>query len=304
MMKKFSLLASLVLCLATPRARAITSPDLVMGYFQVTVSNALYAVTNNNDSPDKKAVSTLKRALATIEKTATTNVAADTKTLSTLATSISHSSVSNLLGDDLVDTVAFFYNWELGHANSSSNDLNSAFSSGTKTAAGRNLSQAFKFLSGDASNLPKLAKAVSNASKKLVVADKLVEKALNIPPPPAKVSVSITGALKTSFSSKGADIQPLSPGIFRIIGSIGTKTVDFQIFGVTDGTHDVAVTDGTVSAFVGHGVVLFNDATGTANVTYNSTTHTMFGTFTFTATGTGGTSGSVTVTGSFNGTSD
>jgi len=164
-----------------------------------------------------------------------------------------------------------------------------------------NLSLVYKLLQDPSDNWPAVAKAISSASKKLAQADKLVDKALVVPAPPAQVTVSVTGALKTSFKAKGADIQPLAVGNFRVIGSAGTKTVDFRIDNVTDGTHEVAVTDGTVTAFVGGGVKLFNDATGTAVVTYNSATHAMFGTFIFTATGTGGTSGTVTVTGEFNG---
>ncbi len=309
-MKKIYCLALLVLTFATPNLRAITNPATEMEAFRAAVSDALYNATNGILAPDKKAVAALKKAIATIDKTVVTNISADTKTLSTLIGALARSSVSNDLSGAMNNVMEYFFFLAEDNAYASSNRLNNAFPSGTRTAAARNIALVYTLLNFQTDNYPAIAKAISTATKKLAVADKLVNKSLAVQAPPAQISGKTAGAVSKSFKTFGAVILAYPNNVFIVNGAANPSThgfiqVAFTLGGVPPGTSTVPVTFyDFVIAQLGPGGRSFVKASrpdGTAQVTYNPATKSMFGTFTFTAEDEDDASAVITVTGSFNG---
>lgn len=313
-MKRLYLLLTLALCLFSQRLLAIPDPATQMGFFRSTLSNALFNVENGGD-PDKKAVSALTKAIALIDKTDLSNVAADTKILSSIATSISRTSVSNMIGDDVINTINYFYSLELSHANGSSNQLNGAFPSGPRTAAGRNLVSVYRYLTGDDSNVPAWAKAIANASKKLIVVDKLVEKALDVPPPASSMQVKVTG--DDSVSLKLAGVKPtgtvvaaaFAANAVEVVGTsiitrppFGQKSVHLSFSNLVPGQNNYTFNTSCNGIYANNtvGGNAYSSSSGTATVQFNPASHAISGEFSFVAIGGGG--AQVTVTGTFSGT--
>lgn len=311
----------------SPAHAVVVNPETQMLSFRAAVSNVLFVATNGVASPDKKVVTALKKALGSIDKTAFTNVPADTKTLSTVVGSLSRSAASNDLNTAFTDVLNYFYFLALDHAENSSNQLAGAFPSGTKTAAGRTLAQVYGYLDDPATNVSLWAKAIANASKKLIVVDKLVDKALDAPAPPNGFTAKITASNEGSFSYKPIvqSVQAAYDSTTKILnitstevkisgglsGTVQTRGIGFLLNVPGDGTYTYNLaTDPNVLAYyqvtrtkVTGGAPLYaevyEDNSGTLVIKMNTSTKTVSGTFNFSGPGSNDSSRSVTAEGSF-----
>jgi hypothetical protein len=260
-------------------------------------------VASNDVVANKKLIKTLSGALKLIDKTKT-NYVGGSKSLGSLARTLNRTTVSNEFHDVLQATADTYVSELLDEEGALADRLAPTYPSGSRTAAQRQLDLMLAAIQGANTNdsVVTAARFLSIASKKQIVAAKLVTKAENAPPPPAGVTASITGALRRSFKSFTAVITNPGGGTSIIVNSAtkpsasGLDSLAFSLTGVTDGTHTVNL-EGEYSQVRVGGRAFTGD--GTATVTFNSTTKVIFGTFSFIGSDD---DGSVTVSGSFSGT--
>jgi len=300
-MKKL-ILTAVLLCTALQPARAISTLPFLDQLRNEVVNQQVIA--SNDVVANKQLLASLKKALTTIDKTKPDYVSG-TKALGTLANNLNRTSVSNAFAADFDNIVNTYVGSLMNAAGNLTTALGSTFPSGPHTAALNNLDQLLAALQvADTNNSIILAaKALSLAAKKLVVTQKLVTKAQAVPAPPAQITANVSGALNTSIKTQGAAVTGV-PAQFNLLGASGSasgqKTIQFSLQNVTEGTHVVNVIDGHFLITSTHPAI-YTGGTGTATVTYNSATHSLYGSFTFNATGDQGSTGTVTVAGSFNG---
>lgn len=320
-MKKITSFAMLVLMLAAPSLQAnITNPATEMASFRAAISSSLFLATNGITAPDKKVVATLKKAIASIDKTAVTNISADAKTLSTVVGALSRSAVSNELSGSISNVLDYFFSLAGDGAYDSSNRLNNAFASGTKTAAARNIALIYSLLNISPDNYPAFAKAISTATKKLLSVDKLVTKALNVPPPPngftAKISATDEGtftykpivqSVQATYSSVTKTLNVTSTLIKASRSGSQTRSVGFLMLVPGDGTFTLDIASMICYYSTSEGPFSnptqfsegYEDNTGTMLLNLNTTTKKVSGSFNFSGHGSNVPSRTATVEGSF-----
>jgi hypothetical protein len=302
-MKHLLLTFVLLSAALVPSVHAVSGPPF-FGTLRTEVINQ-QVIASNATVPDKKLLSALKKALTTIDKTKTDDYVAGTKSLGVLLKTLNHTSVSNAFAGVFDNVVDVYLSALMNAEDALADRLAGTFPSGPHTAAQNNLDQLLAALQAATTDadLVAAAKALSLASKKLVVAAKLTDKAEDVPPPPAQIIADVAGAINISIKTQGAVITG-TPLQFNLLGGSGSasgqKTITFSLQNVSEGTHMVNLVSG---AFIitSASPATYSDGTGTATVTYNSANHSLFGTFTFTASGASGSTGTVTVSGSFNG---
>ena len=272
------------------------------------VLNQLTLATNGVPEPDKQLVSTLQKALATIDKTQPT-YAAGAKALGKVGKGLNGTGVSNAFFAVFQSTVLDYVSALTGEEDTLAARLAATFPSKSKTSGQLALERLLAALQGANATDDIVAAAgfLRTAAKEFGTATKLTIKAEDAPPPPANITANITGATTLSINTQGAGVTAGSPGNFALLGAQailnppGQRGISFSLSGVTEGTHTVALSNGTITIQSGFSASAYTEGTGTGDVTLNSAARSIFGTFTFTANGSGGTVGTVTVTGSFTG---
>jgi hypothetical protein len=139
----------------------------------------------------------------------------------------------------------------------------------------------------------------------IVRAEAAIARAENAPAPPASITARITGSMKTTIKTQGAGIVAGDGLVLNGAQAMGAgfKQINLVCLAVPEGTHTVNVQNGSINTLQFPGIAVnFGNGVGTATVTRNNANRTAFGTFTFTATGVSGTTGTITVTGEFTGT--
>lgn len=302
-MKRIVALIILTFAVAVPSARAINALPFFGDLRNQVVAQQVLG--SNDVVANKKLLASLKKALKTIDKTKPTYVAG-AKSLGMLAKTLNRTSVSNAFVGDFEATLEDYLAALMGEENSLSTRLASAFPSKSHTSALTALDLLDEALirAAGTNDIIAAAKFLSTAAKDLGKAAKLTDKAEDAPAPAAQVDADISGALNTSIKTQGAAVTGV-PSQFNLLGGTGSptnmKTIQFGLQNVMEGTHIVAVINGNFN-ITSSQPAIYSNGSGTATVTYNSASHSLYGTFTFIATGTGPSSGTVTVSGSFSGT--
>ena len=276
------LLLTLVLCSAAfvGQARAGLTPPY-FGGLRVEVTNQL-AIASNAPTLDRKLITALRRALTLIDKANPTNLVSDTKTLTTLTTTLNKSSLSNLFDAELQTVVDIYRNVLLSNELSLSNRLAATFPSGPHTAAQNNLNQMLAALVTAGSSLDSgaAARALSLAAKKGVVAAKLTTKAENAPPPGNVVAAKVNGA---NFRSAARTTEATyEPAINRVqfTGVAGTKALTVFII-TTPGTSTHFFTTSAIYSSGTQGQAV--SSSGTITITLDTARKVISGTFSFEA---------------------
>jgi hypothetical protein len=307
-MKCLLLTLALFAAIFVPSERAAAA----LPYFETVraqVLSQLDLATNGVAEPDKKLVSALQKALTAIDKTKP-DYASGAKSLGKLAKALNRTSVSNVFAPVFESTVADYVGALMGEEDALAARLAATFPSKSRTSAELALVRLLAAL--DSANATDdiilAAKALGTAAKEFGAATKFTVQAEDVPPPPASITANVTGATTVSINTQGAGVTAGAPGNFALLGAQaiinppGQRGISFSLSGVTEGTHAATLSNGTITIQSGFSASAYTGGTGTANVTLNSAARSLFGTFTFTANGSGGTVGTVTVTGSFTGT--
>ena len=304
-MKPIALTVILFSTALAPHARAATFP-----YLEPIRNEILnqQVILSNAPTLDKKLATAMRAALTKIDKTSPTNLIIAAKTLSSIANTLSRSSLSNDFGPLLNSSVGSFLLTMYGGAVTASNRLAATFPSGPHTAAQNKLTQFIaQIASADANpNLIAATKSVSQAANSFRVVDALITKAENVKPPPAGIAFDVTGAVShSSVKTVGAAIVAYPNNFFIVNGAAkpsihGFLQIAFTLAGVPAGTSTVNITGGDFSE-VSVGGRAFTGGLGTALVTYNPANESMFGSFNFTAHDQNNAAAVITVTGSFTG---
>jgi len=307
-MKCLLLALALFSSILIPSARAAALP-----YFETLraqVLSQLDLATNGVEVPDKKLVSSLQKALTSIDKTQP-DYASGAKALGKLAKALNRTSVSNVFAPVFESTVADYVGALMGEEDTLANRLAGTFPSKSKTAAESALIQLLNALDGANTNddVVLAAKFLSTAAKNLSTAAKNVEKAEDAPAPPSQFNATINGAVLGNFNftpSPAPAVAVRNVGIVAITGVnikltgsgldtvVTTRTLVLNV-PILDGTHvyGVAPSGGNVANViytVAQGSAggptsgdAYNATSGTVTVTMNTAARTAVGTFNFSA---------------------
>ena len=262
------------------------------------ITNQL-TIASNTVPVDKKLITSLKSALSKLNKPGTASLVGDTKLLSTLAPAFNKTSLSNsfyLLFNGAADNYLALL---LANAGSSSTALGATYPSSSRTAAQKKLEALFASLvnAGNALDLKTITRLLSSASTALVITDKLIDKAEGVAAPAsstrATMTVTVSGSRPStsSFKSLLVGAQSTTPGTFLIIANGGASGAISLVFsGLHSGVNDVSLTGGLGGVANGAVAVRYfpspaaaaDASSGSAQVTWNPATRTIYGTFSFT----------------------
>lgn len=270
------------------------------------ITNQL-TIASNAPALDKKLVASLRKSLTLIDKPGKTNAANDLKILGLIAKTLNRTTVSNEFDAEFTAAVNAYFNELSAAAESSAERLDATYPGRLREVATKALQKVLDGLEDGVSltDLVAQAKLLSKAAAAIVRADLAIARAENAPAPPASIVAQVTGSLRTSIKTQGAGIVAGDGLVINGAQSAGTtvRQINFVCLAVPEGTSTVNLNGGNVNVLKFPGVAItYGNGTGTATVTRNNVNGTAFGTFTFTATGVSGTTGSITVTGEFSGT--
>jgi len=311
-MKKFALVLSLSLGLLTQRSHANTTPGAVLEPLKTSVSNELVAATNTAE-PDKKLVSALNKSITFLDRATDSDLAADLKLFSQVSASLGKVDGSDNLDASVSNVFEAYLEFVWTATVGSSNRLQNAFASKTRTSAEKNIALVFRYLT-DANGLQDMvaaAKLLSKAGTKWAVADALVERALDAPAPKAGFTAQVTGAVSTTVKPDAVVANELSAGNVYIIATdvllkapYGQRVVTLTMLNLVAGNNTLTIGIGGVDAGFANNIAggdAYGADSGTITVNYNPASHSVSGTFSFTGAGGNAPGTSVTVTGSFSG---
>ncbi len=293
-----------------PSAHAVDS----LPYFSTLRAQVLSQLNlaTNVAEPDKKLVSALNKALATIDKTQPT-YAAGAKALGVVAKGVNRSSVSNAFVAVFQSTISDYVSALTGDEATLAGRLAATFPSKSKTSGELALERLLAALQGAnaTDDIIAAAKLLGTAAKELGTAGKLTVKAEVTPAPPANVTAMVTGASNFKYDSMLAAAVSFSSGSGLINSAqallkspYGQRGVLISFIGVnagpntlTIGSHNSGLCELLVTEAYGNGFASSYESTGgTINVTYNPATKSLVGTFTATCIDGANT---ITITGSF-----
>ncbi|HET9802745.1 MAG TPA: hypothetical protein VFP96_05890, partial [Candidatus Acidoferrum sp.] len=228
----------------------------------------------------------------------TGSLATAAKTLSSVASTLSKSSLSNTFGP-LLDSVANGFVDSLRIAgNDASNRLATTFPSGPHTAAEKKLAQLFgQIASADGSaNMVAATKLISQAAKTSLVVEKLVAKAEDVPPPPSHLQAKIIANGKaSSYNALQVAVVPGAPGYFVINSGSGSGNIAIGLNNLSSGANDLDIAGGNLGIEVSRFLPLppvagaaRNDTAGSSgsmHVIWDPVARTLVGTFSVIAIG-------------------
>jgi hypothetical protein len=298
------LLLTFALCSAilTPSARAVDSLPY-FGSLRAEVLNQLNLATNVVE-PDKKLVSALRKALTAIDKTKP-DYASGSKSLGKIASGLNRTSVSNVFAPVFQSTVADYVGALTGEEDELADRLATTFPSKSRTSAELALERLLAALqSANATDdIILAAKALAAAAKEFGTATKLTVKAEATRAGDDIVTATVNGAaFKSDSSSTQGTYDPATHDV-TISGSIVSgsglnttvKTLTLFIDNVPTGTTTYPIGAAGASASALYDVVGVSgtggvaSTSGTLTITLDTVHKLIFGTFSFTATGTLGT---------------
>ena len=308
-MKKILFGLFLFSLILTPRARA----TLFLPYLNAVRSEILnqQVIVSNTVPLNKPLAVALRKALMTIDRPTPTNLVNDTKTLATVAATLNKSALSNHFDALIRSAIANYATVLGGSLNTISNALLTTFPSGPHTAANNLIGQVFDLIEGAIANgnTTLATKALATVAKKLPAVQNLLNKAINAPPPPVQLSVTITasgeGTFKFTPIPSRAAVATLIGNQLEITGvavqrigatSVRTRNIFIVIPNITDGTHVYNVggggSNGSVLYTIAQGGLglpptgdAYSASGGTLVVTWNSSTRVGVGAFSFSGNG-------------------
>lgn len=296
---KFLLVAAALFCAAAKQqSSAIDIPPAP--YFRdlrIEVTNQL-TIASNAVAADKKLIAKLKSTLKTIDKNSSITLAPGTKTLALVAKALNKTSLSNVFDAQLQFIVDIYTDNYAGLETGLETQLNTAFPGKKRDAAQKALNKLIAAIDSASSNLNTdlASKALSLASKNLVVAQKAVTSAKNAPLPPSsfQATVAISGSSTTTFKPRLATVTPavIGSGNFFVNAAgtsgsgINTKAISLS-FALTDlvqGANTATITAGGANQYTTGGLngnVSFNSTGGVSHVFWDAATKTLAGDFSF-----------------------
>ena len=236
----------------------------------------------------------LRKAVAKIDTTNPTNRVTGASAFSSVASTLSKSSLSNAFGPLLDTALASFLGSIDGDADGASNRLAATFPSGPHTAAQKKLNLLFtQIASADANaNIIAAARVMSQAARTFVVANSLVTKAENAPPPPSSVTGTIVANGRTTqYRSRAAPVIPGAPGFFVINSANGPSGIVLGLNQLSPGVNNLNVGNAGTSfsaiatRFLPRPPATGSAVNGTMQVTWDPAMQAIFGTFQFVADG-------------------
>jgi hypothetical protein len=304
MKQLFLILAIVSFSFAQQSRAALFLPHLADVRLEIT---SQLAIASNAPVLDKKLVTALRKSLTLIDRPGKTNVANDLKTLGLVAKTLNRTTVSNEFQNEFTAAIDEYFLLLSAAATSGSNRLNATYPGRLRESAAKALEKVFAAILDASvySDLPAEAKLLSKIATSIVRAEAAIARAENAPAPPASITARITGSLNTTIKTQGAGIVAGDGLVLNGAQAMGAgfKQINLVCLAVPEGTHTVNVQNGSINTLQFPGIAVnFGNGVGTATVTRNNANRTAFGTFTFTATGVSGTTGTITVTGEFTGT--
>jgi hypothetical protein len=287
----------------------VFQPGLGLGAVRTEIVNQ-QVIVSNAVTLDKPLATALRAALLQIDRTTPTNLVNDTKALQTITAKLNKTSLSNTFDPLIRATLLNYFGVVAGALNNASNTLAGTFPSGPHTAGDNLIATVFDSVEAALANVNTTlaSKALAVVTKKLSQINSVVTKADNAPAPPARINARVTGSWGVSIKTQGAGIVGGAGLILNGAqqAGLGVRGIGFSTATVPEGTSTVAITAGAVTQLKFPGITtaytMQGGDSGTVTVTRNNSNRTAYGTFTFTATGDQGTTGTVTVTGDFFGT--
>lgn len=312
-MKQILLAIALTIAVFAPRAQAGIAYQLpfftdLRAEVIKQMNNASNNVAEGIDvAANKKLFNSTKSALKLIDKAnANPGYVTGAKAFNVLAKNLRRTTLSNEFNPILESTFGLYLDSLLNDWETLDARLASTYPGKARTAAEANLAKLFPAIEAadNAGDLLLALKSLSAAAKAHVATEKAIVKAEAAPAPPAQITARVTGSLNTTIKTLAAGIVA---GDGLVVNGaqpagIGFKQINFSVLNVPEGTSEVNVAFGNINIQSGANATNYGNGVGTATVTRNNANGTAYGTFTFTAQGVSGTSGTITVTGEFFGT--
>lgn len=286
MKKILPVLAIIFAALAPHTAEA----QLTIPFFsdlRVELTNQI-AIASSAPTVDTRLIKGLTSTLKTLDKNTNTSLVLGTKTLGLLVKSLNRSSLSNVFNPGVQLVVDLYVSNYFSAQSDLSARLFSTFPGKARTSAQTAIDKLTAAINAADTNFDSAvaAKALLLAGKSLIRATKSVVKAEAAPAPNASVTATLTrsSGSAVNFESEFGGLQVISAGNFVVnVSQLEGTTLHVLFFGLSglvEGANTVDLSSGTYTiTSLDEGA--YNSTGGSAQVNWDSSNKSVFGTFSF-----------------------